>query len=72
MLFRSPSQAQSLISIVTLALAYASIFGALIFDMKKIKPIRTEAQEKAKGYSERRQEEMIRAADIKKKNKKNK
>ena len=66
----SPDQTQHLISIVTLALSYVFIIGAMIFDIKKIKPLRNAAADKAKSYSRRKQEEILREAEARKNKKK--
>lgn len=66
----SPDQTQHLISIVTLALSYVFIIGAMIFDVRKIKPLRNAAADKAKSYSRRKQEEILREAEARKNKKK--
>lgn len=55
----SGGQAVTIAEMVSLVLAYASVFFALIWDWVKVRPLRNAARDKAYSMSERAQERLI-------------
>lgn len=49
----------NVISVIALIAAYAGIIGGFIFDMRRIRPIRTATASKVHGMTEKRQNEIL-------------
>lgn len=57
---QTPDATLATISLVLIALAYASIIAAFIYDMVKARPIRRNIADEVAGMNKRRQEQIIR------------